>query len=186
MNIFVAGVHGVGKTYLAKQLPESFGLIHTSASKLIKEARDMPNWGADKRVNDVDSNQIALAVAVKRHNDTGIRLLLDGHFVLLNAQGDFIRLDASVFKSLNLDRVILLEASPRTIAARIRDRDDRNADIGHIAEFIAIEREQALKVCDELGIPLVILESPSSESFIEAIVVTTQDAPRQKGTLGQT
>lgn len=87
MNIFVAGVHGVGKTYLASRLPSTLGLIHTSASKLIKEERAMPSWGVDKRVSDVDANQIALAAAVKRHNDAGVQLLLDGHFVLLNNNG---------------------------------------------------------------------------------------------------
>jgi hypothetical protein len=30
MNIFVAGIHGVGKTYLAKRLPAQDGLMHTS------------------------------------------------------------------------------------------------------------------------------------------------------------
>lgn len=45
MNIFVAGVHGVGKTFLASQLPKALGLMQTSASKLIKEERALPDWG---------------------------------------------------------------------------------------------------------------------------------------------
>jgi adenylate kinase len=42
MNIFVAGVHGVGKTYLASRLPP---LMSTSASKLIREELATANWG---------------------------------------------------------------------------------------------------------------------------------------------
>ncbi|MGJ0483728.1 MAG: ATP-binding protein [Methylomicrobium sp.] len=132
MNIFIAGVHGVGKTYLASQLPATFGLIHTSASKLIKEELTMSNWGVDKRVNDVDVNQIALAAAVQRYNAAGTRLLLDGHFVLLNSEDNFLRLDIEVFNSLNLDGVVLLEADPNVIARRIFERDGREAKIDHL------------------------------------------------------
>jgi len=176
MNILVAGVHGVGKTYLASKLPATFGLAHTSASKLINEERSMPNWGANKRVSDVDTNQIALAAAVKRHNGAGTRLLLDGHFVLLNAQGEFSRLGTEVFKSLNLYGVVLLEADPHAIAIRIRERDGREADIDHIVEFITAERSQAQMVCHELGIPLRILNAPNPDIFAEAVRATASNA----------
>lgn len=176
MNVFVAGVHGVGKTYLASRLPATLGLIHTSASKLINEERATSNWGVDKRVSDVHANQSALVAAVKRHNDAGVRLLLDGHFVLLNAQGEFSHLDADVFKSLNLDGVVVLEADPGTISTRIRERDGRDTDISHLVEFIAAERSQAQLVCDELGIVLRVLKMPSPEIFTEAIMATVQRA----------
>jgi adenylate kinase len=169
MNIFVAGVHGVGKTYLASRLPATLGLIHTSASKLIKEERPMPNWSADKRVRNVDGNQIALAGAVKRYNSAGTRLLLDGHFVLLNSRGEFSRLGTEVFRALNLDGVVLLESDIDTIAVRIRQRDGRELDIGHTAEFLAAERTQAQMVCVELGIPLRILNAPSPSVFAECV-----------------
>ncbi len=172
MNIFLAGVHGVGKTYLASQLPKTLGLMHTSASKLINEERTMPNWGADKRVSDVNANQVALTAAVQRHNAAGTRLLLDGHFVLLNAQGELTRLGTEVFESLNLDGVVLLEDDPNVIAMRIRERDGREAGIDHIVEFITAERSQAQMVCNELGIPHLILKAPNHDIFAEAITAT--------------
>ena len=174
MNIFVAGVHGVGKTYLASRLPKSIGLLHTSASRLIKEEQATPNWGTDKRVSDVQANQIALAAAVRRHNAARTRLLLDGHFVLLDTEGVFKHLDAEVFRPLNLDGVVLIEADAPTVAARIRIRDQREADLAHIVDFIAAEREQAQLVCDGLGIPLVILESPSVDAFAQAVAKAAQ------------
>lgn len=169
MNIFVAGIHGVGKSYLASRVPADFGLMHTSASKLIKEERALTNWSHDKRVSDADGNQIALAAAVKRHNDAGTRLLLDGHFVLLDTQGEFLHLDSQVFKSLNLDGVILIEAGPQTIASRLQDRDSRLANIDHLEKFIHIERSHAQDVCEKLEIPLCILHMPSSDSFIQTV-----------------
>jgi adenylate kinase len=161
MNIFVVGVHGVGKTYLASQLPAPLGLIHTSASKIIDEERKMPNWSADKRASDVNANQLALAAAVQRHNAAGKRLLLDEHFVLLSAQGELTSLGTEVFESLNLDGVVLLEAAPNIIAMRIRERDGIEADIDHIVEFITVERSQLQMVCNEIDIPLLIVEVPN-------------------------
>lgn len=178
MNIFVAGVHGVGKTYMASKLPATLGLVHTSASKLIKDELTMSNWGVDKRVSDVNANQIALAAAVQCRNSVGTRLLLDGHFVLLNDQGEFERLGSEVFKELNLTGVVLLEVDPEIIARRILERDGHERDIGHLIEFIAAERSQAQLVCNELGIQLVILKAPSPEDFAEAITATARKGER--------
>lgn len=169
MNIFTAGVHGVGKTFLATRLPPSYGLTHTSASKLIKDEKMLPNWGNDKLVADIDSNQIALTTAVKRHNDARIRLLLDGHFVLLDANGNFTRIETEVFRSLNLDAVILIEEMPNIVVERIRQRDDRVMDLKLLVDFITAERTHAQFVCNEIGLPLNILMSPSPEVFAQAI-----------------
>lgn len=171
MNILVAGVHGVGKTYLAARLPLTLGFTHTSASSLIKEERAMPNWGVDKRVSDVDTNQLVLATAVKRYNNAGTPLLLDGHFVLLDGSGNFIPLGADVFSNLNISGVVLLEADPQVIAARIQERDGRVVDIEHLTDFIATERSQAKLVCDEIGIPIRVLIAPSSQAFVDAVSV---------------
>ena len=169
MNIFVAGVHGVGKTYLAARLPSILGFAHTSASKLIKEERSMPSWSVDKRVSDVDANQLALATAVKRYNNTCTPLLLDGHFVLLDSSGNFVRLGTDVFGTLNISGVVLLEAEPQVIAARIQERDGRIVDIEHLTDFIAAERSQAKLVCDGLCIPMKVLVDPSSRAFAEVV-----------------
>lgn len=171
MNIFVAGIHGVGKTYLAAQLPDRIGLMHTSASKLIREELTMPSWGTDKRVSDIDANQIALAAAVKRYNDAGTRLLLDGHFVLLNTQGEFSCLGTEVFRSLNLCGVVLIEADPYTVGARVRERDGQELSVEQMQEFIVTERMQAQLVCEELGIPLRILDAPSLDAFVQAVAL---------------
>jgi adenylate kinase len=170
MNIFVAGVHGVGKTYLASQLPTSFGLTHASASKLIREERSLPDWNFDKRVIDIDENQIALASAVMRYNRRGIRLLLDGHFVLLDANGSPSKLGVDVFKALSLSLVLLLESSAALISSRIFARDGRSIAQEEILKLICLERDQAKLVCQELNIPLLVLENPTSESFANSIL----------------
>jgi adenylate kinase len=169
MNIFVAGIHGVGKTYLASRLPAGSGLLHTSASKLIKEELALPDWNVDKRVADVDRNQAALANAVARHNANGMALLLDGHFVLLNTEGEFVKLGTDVFKALNLSAVLLIEADPKVVETRVQNRDDLRRDSEWLTNFMAKERAQAEVVCRELKVPLHILISPSINEFFEVI-----------------
>jgi adenylate kinase len=170
MNIFVAGVHGVGKTYLASRLPPQFDVMSTSASKLIKEELATANWDSGKRVADVDGNQVALARSVKRHNSEGRRLLIDGHFVLLNSRGEWVRLEASVFRALDLSGVVLIEADPMVIAARIGERDGREMDIEQVRQFVVAERTQGQLVCQELGLPLIVMSAPSVADFVDTIV----------------
>jgi len=165
MNIFIAGIHGVGKTYLANRLPAGSGLLHTSASTLIKEQLALSEWNVDKRVIDVDANQIALAQAVARHNANNTALLLDGHFVLLGQDGQYIPLGIEVFRTLNLLAVVLIEASPDVVAARIIQRDEIYRDPRWLADFMRRERAQADLVCTELKLPLSVLSSPSDVEF---------------------
>ena len=169
MNIFVAGIHGVGKSYLCSRLPAGSGLLHTSASNLIKEELALPGWNPDKRVADVDMNQLALAKAVARNNANGIALLLDGHFVLLNTSGEFVMLGAAVFKPLNLSAVLLIEADPKIVEIRIQNRDDQRRDSEWLATFMLKERAQAESVCRELGVPMRILVSASVTDVAAAI-----------------
>lgn len=169
MNIFVAGIHGVGKTYLASRAAPMVGMVHTSASKLIKEERALHTWSNDKRVSDVKENQIALAAAVRRHNELGKNLVLDGHFVLLGSNREMIPLEDDVFGSLPLRGVILIETDSTIIAQRIEERDQRKESIEHLNAFMKVERDQALRVCSSLNIPLTILTSPSPDAFTTSI-----------------
>lgn len=169
MNIFVAGIHGVGKTYLASRLPAGSGLMHTSASKLIQEELALPDWRPDKRVSDVDKKQVALAKAVARYNANGTALLLDGHFVLLNSTGEFVPLGVDVFKSLNLSAVLLIEADPKVVEARVQNRDNLQHNSEWLAMYMRKERAQAEAVCGDLVAPLRVLLSPTIAEFAAAI-----------------
>lgn len=169
MNIFLGGVHGVGKSFFAAQVPAGFGIVHKSASGLIKEERAKPNWGTDKRVEGAAGNQLLLAAAVKKKNDEGVRLILDGHFVLKGRDGEPIYLGADVFSALNLRAVVLLEADPQVIAQRLCERDAREESVEELRRFIDAEHRQAQMVCETLNIPLTILHSPNLDEFLSAV-----------------
>ncbi|MBO7776716.1 AAA family ATPase [Burkholderia pseudomallei] len=168
-NTFVAGVHAVGKTYLCKPAAESGEWVHASASSLIKQELGRENWTDDKRVADADRNQQALIAAVKRINDDGKRLLLDGHFVLRSKDDEFVLLGADVFADLNLDAVIHIVAPARLIAERLYARDGVARIESDIEAFQDAERRQAELVCAELGLRLVVLDTPTEQAFADAL-----------------
>ncbi|MCO7544672.1 ATP-binding protein [Stutzerimonas nitrititolerans] len=168
MTIFVAGVHGVGKSYLCQKYVQDHDVLHESASSLIRKERSHVDWSVDKKVADVDDNQVALNSAVKRILAAGHSLLLDGHFVLIDRQCNFTRIPSSVFNDLCITGVILIEADPDVISNRLKNRDATPSAV-NIADFINAEREQAQKVCREIGAPLKILASPDYPSFSKAI-----------------
>ncbi|WJN72099.1 ATP-binding protein [Burkholderia anthina] len=168
-NTFVAGVHAVGKTYLCKPAAESGEWVHASASSLIKQELGRENWTDDKRVADADRNQQALIAAVKRINDDGKRLLLDGHFVLRGKDDKFVLLGGDVFADLSLKAVILIVAPVHLIAERLHARDGVARIESDIEAFQNAERRQAELVCAELGLRLVVLDTPTEQAFADAL-----------------
>lgn len=168
MTVFVAGVHGVGKSYLCQQYALEHGVLHESASGLIRQELSLAQWSADKKVQNVDANQQALRSAVNRLNDEGLSLLLDGHFVLINSGSELIRLDSSVFDGLSLTGVILIEAAPELISSRLAERDSQKSAVD-VPTFMDAENSQAQSVCRSLGIPLKILSSPTHEEFSSVV-----------------
>ena len=92
MTLFIAGIHGVGKTYLAQPAAMRLGMHYATASQLIREERGLSSWNANKLVDSVAENQAALISAVRRIKNEDRSLLLDGHFVLRTAVGAHERL----------------------------------------------------------------------------------------------
>lgn len=168
MTIFVAGVHGVGKSYLCQQYSNAFSVVHESASNLIRKERAKAVWTVDKRVADIDENQIALQQAVGRIVSSGASLILDGHFVLINKDSDFVPIDISVFAGLNLTGVVLLEARSELILSRLNSRDSAVSAVD-IDFFLQAERTHAKLVCDELGLALAVLCEPTFSEFAKTI-----------------
>ena len=170
MVIFLAGVHGVGKTFLGKPASSVLGLQYATASSLIKAGlNDEENWLEDKRTSDVDKNQeILISSVFKLIRDSNNPLILDGHFVLRNQQGHLVELPSSVFQRLGVSSVILIEAPASVIAERLVARGAPQS-LSNIEELANAERENAERTCNELNIPLFKLLSPSQEQLINTI-----------------
>ena len=144
MVIFLAGAHGVGKTFLGSPTADRLGIRYATASALIHDELGTSNWDAGKRVLDADRNQEALIRAVNRIASAGKPLILDGHFVLRGHDGHLIKLQDSVFQRLNISTVVLLEAPLEIIVERIKERTGTAHSMKDIAEICEAERVHAV------------------------------------------
>ena len=177
MNVvFLAGVHGVGKGYLGIPVASSLGIVHCTASQLIRDEKGRATWWEDKLVAEVDDNQLALISAVNRRRESTRTMLLDGHFVLRGGAGGLIRLATDVFSSLRLSGVILLCDDAEVIAARLASRDGVSTSSESIAELAAEEAAHARAVCCTLDIPLIVVDSPTEMQLMDAVVRLLADA----------
>jgi len=169
--IFVAGVHGVGKTSLCQAAAQARGIIHKSASELIREERASAIAVGTKAVRDIEGNQALLAKAIRRAVQAGKPLLIDGHFALLNGQGKPEALSASVFAELAIDAVILVRDRPSRIARRLAQRDHIATSTGEVTALQTPETNQAAKVCKELGLPLRRIQAFDASALGDALGV---------------
>ncbi len=165
----MAGVHGVGKGFLGTPAAKAIGISHFTASQLIREEKGLVTWGTDKKTSELDDNQLALIRAVRQRRLTHSSILLDGHFVLRDAQGTLTPLDAMVFRELRLTGVILLTEESNIIASRLAIRDRGEADLYSLSELAEAELAHAQAVCHELGLPLVVIHAPDEKSVNVAI-----------------
>lgn len=168
MVIFLAGAHGVGKSFLGKPVTDSLGIAYAAASTLIREELGSANWDNDKRVNNVDVNQEALISAVSRIADVSSRLVLDGHFVLRNKEGNLVALPVDVFRRLRIKGVILLEAPANVVVSRLAVRGAPQS-LTEVEEIASAELQHSEWICSELQIPLIRLLSPTEGDLHSAL-----------------
>jgi adenylate kinase len=141
MVVFVAGVHGVGKTFLCERFAAETGIMHSSASSLIKGELKSANWESNKLVSDIEPNQIALTKAVNRLTKNNSKLLLDGHFVLKDSSGTLVDVTEDTFKDLSLSAIVLIEAPSKTVNARLLSRDKKTST-GDTSAFLKAEKKE--------------------------------------------
>ncbi|EGH8510157.1 AAA family ATPase [Salmonella enterica] len=167
MLIFIAGVHGVGKGHLCSLAEKETGVIHVSASDLIKNNSQL-TFDNTKFTATPDKNQRILLAAIKDLKNKETNILLDGHFSLINNIGEVENLKITVFNEMQLDGVILITEPPEIITQRLLSRDGVKISY-NLEQLIKSEKENAIHITNELKIPLIILNSPSKDSFYAAL-----------------
>lgn len=174
MTLFVAGVHAVGKTYLLKPVCEQLGLMHATASQLIREQKGQANWTATRQVDDVDENQKALVAAVQTLNAEGQQLVLDGHFVLRKSAGVHGPIGLPTFSQLQIKSVVLLEAPSEVVLSRLTQRGDPTWTLTEVEAFAHLEAAHAISICEQLSIPMTRLNMPTEEQARQALLNAAQ------------
>ena len=164
--IFISGVHGSGKTYFCEKVREACGYPAYSASALISE-RKKSGFNPDKLIPDIDDNQHYLLSAISELNAVNPTYLLDGHFCLLDANGDVTRIAKSTFTDLKPEALILVTENPEIIASRRYERDGVKHEVEDIRHFQDEETRYAEELSAILGVPLWI--QCGSDNFAGAL-----------------
>ena len=158
VTIFVAGIHGAGKSTISRELAKLLGASHVTAGDLIRANATAANevTVGVKAVPNVDANQQRLirGLAVYRAGNVG-PLLLDGHFTLLKPDGAIAEIPVAVYHAIAPVAVILVETDAVAIHSRLMERDKEAAPVAIITELARLERAQAERVCGHLKIPLL-------------------------------
>ena len=143
--IFLAGIHGVGKDAFSKEIEEKTGIKSYSASELIQEQGNI-SLNPNKRANNISKNQDYLVEAIRNKN-LSERYILNGHFCLINSNGEVERIPIDTFFSLKLEKIVLLIERPEIIIARREIRDKIVTSVEETKSFqdeeIAYGREVA-------------------------------------------
>lgn len=165
MTIFVAGIHGAGKTYSTKLACKNLGLMHATASELIREERGKSSWDSSKIVSEIEQNQQALVSASRRIRETGTTLVLDGHFVLRQAPGKHKKLSTEIFRELNCSSILLIQTPIPEVLERLRVRKDTSWSEEELIIFSETENIHSIDIATALNIPLTVLDARKTEDI---------------------
>ena len=156
--LFFGGIHGVGKSTFCDKLHKDLCIDTVSASYLIKSEKELiEQENYDKKVQDISNNQSLLLKALKKKSLSG-DFILDGHFCLLNANGNIERIPLDTFKQINPRVLFLLEAEPEDVVKNLERRDGKKYDIELIKEMLKEERSYAEHISNTINKPLSIIQ----------------------------
>lgn len=151
-HVFIGGIHGVGKTTICKDcfIPLTYHWV--TASSLINA------YGAEtdrnKRVSNIKKNQEILIEQFSIEKKIYKRLILDGHYCLLNKNNQIEQIALDVFERMEFTNLILLKSDSENIVKRLSMRDTKQWDINFINQFQCQEERHAQYVSRELSIQL--------------------------------
>ncbi len=114
--IFVAGIHGVGKTTCCEKASVRTGLPFHTASEIIRSEKSSAIEQNTKSVADVKGNQELLLIGIQRKLDLGqFKFFLDGHFTIKNARQEIEVIPVKVFESICIKGIVVYHDNPTDI-----------------------------------------------------------------------
>lgn len=162
--IFVGGIHAVGKGTVCKELAQKFNFEHLSASQVLKwnEISDSKN----KKVQNFTRTQDRLLTNLNRIIKPNKKYLLDGHFTLLNSNGEPEKIDESTFIGIQPESIILLTCEPKIIFERLKQRDNSTYKLSVLEKMQEMEVEHANYISKKLDIPFfMVIDGDTSSTF---------------------
>jgi adenylate kinase len=165
--IFVGGIHGVGKGTICNEIALKTGLIHITASQILKweEISDSDN----KLVKNIASTQSRLIKGLKNLIKNDQKYLLDGHFCLLNSDGIPSRIDENTFDQINPKAIAIVIDDVKNIVKRLEARDGKRYDVEILNELQQMEIEYAKYLSNKISIPYVEIINGNFNQLIKFI-----------------
>ncbi|WP_394508924.1 AAA family ATPase [Priestia aryabhattai] len=162
--IFLSGIHGVGKSTLARKLKNSLDIKSLSVSDLIRKS-GQPLDSSNKKTTNISGNQELWKNELNNLNLGISKLLLDGHFCLLNEDENIISLPFSTFDDTKMVKIVFMRNKPEVIRNRLLERDKSDYPTKLLREFQDCEMKRAMEYSAENKIDLFIYdeERPLSE-----------------------
>ena len=163
--IFVGGIHAVGKGTICKELAQKFNFVHLSASQVLRwnEISNLKN----KKVKNFTTTQERLLNNLNQIIEPNKRYLLDGHFTLLNSNGDPEKIDETTFVGIQPESIILLTCEPKIIYERLKQRDNSTYKLSILKKMQQMEIEHATYISKKSNIPLFTIKDGDTCSTIE-------------------
>ena len=166
MIILVAGIHGVGKTWHCEHYAHRRGVLHSSATGLVRQVLASVKWSDDRYATNRDRNRQALELALTSIAATGKSMLLEGNVVLMGKLPRALGIDLAAFERLSLGAIVLLESEPWTVLQRL---PASHASATEVEVFQQQERDSARAVARHLQIPLMLLRDCTEHSFGQTV-----------------
>lgn len=154
--IFVAGIHGVGKTTYCEDLSKKLNLPYYSCSQLISTFKKLDS--SNKLTSKINENQNLLKLAIEKYIPYNSSYILDGHFCLINDKFEITKISQTTFKDLEISRIILLTNNPSTIVQNLKNRDGKDYPEKLIKNFQDDEISYSKLIAKELNIDIEIIQ----------------------------
>ena len=154
--IFVAGIHGVGKTTYCKNLSKRLDLPHYSCSQLISNFKKLDS--SNKLTNKINENQNFLKLAIEKYIPYNSSYILDGHFCLINDKFEITEIPETTFKDLEISKILLLTNNPSTIIQNLKTRDNKDYPEELIKKFQDNEISYSKLIAKSLNIDIEIIK----------------------------
>lgn len=180
-SIFIAGIHGVGKTFFSNKYLSPYGWNCYSASSIIKSYHGDVN--KNKLTSVITDNQEKLLSGIKVIRQSFCDISIDGHFTLLDPNSTIVPVSTDIFKRMNLDGLIVLKAPEGEIIQRLKKRDGTHWPLSLFKRFQKEEESAAISFAKSNNIPYVVINSLSNARQITKQLMSFYPKMRNKKTL---
>ena len=169
---FIGGIHGVGKSTVCQQICDKLDFIHLSASELIKWS-DINEDAKNKNVKNIQDTQDRLIVGLRNTIQTEKRYLLDGHYCLLNANGEIEDIPVSTFQMINPFSLNIILGDVSEIKKRLEARDNKHYDYDLLKQMQDKELQHAKYLSEKLEVMLNIGLQKNFTELLNSLYNTT-------------